>query len=85
MRIFLITIPKIREITQEEVDKQIKSLIAPLTKQLLDSPGLIQEMSTAHQPNCSPRAGTSANSSAAGTSPDSRLKSHDCFSSFKKL
>ena len=59
-----------RFLTQEEVDKQIRYYIAPLTRQLQDLARLIQRMSTAHRPNLSPRAGTALSSSAAGPSPD---------------
>ena len=59
-----------RILTQGEVDDQIRNYIAPLTRQLEKLIRLIQEMSTAHRPNRSPKAGTSANFSAAGPSPN---------------
>ena len=57
-----------RILTQGEVDEQISSYIASLTRQLEDLTRLIQGMSTARGPNFSPRAGNSASSSAASPS-----------------
>ena len=59
-----------RIMIQKEVHKQMISYFAPLIRQLEDLTPRIQWMSTADWPNFSPRAGTSANSNAAGPSPD---------------
>ena len=56
-------------LTQEEVDEQIRNSIAPFTRQKEDLTRLIQGMFSAHQPNLSPRAGTSDSFSTAGPSP----------------
>ena len=52
------------------MDEQIRTYIAPLTKQLETLTRLVQEFSGVHQKNLFPWAGTSANSSAAFPSPD---------------
>ena len=65
---------KTRILTQKEVGEQIRSYIAPLTRQLEDLTCLIHGMLTAHRPNLSPRAGTSTSSSAAGPSPGKGLR-----------
>ena len=57
--------------TQEEGDEKNKTYITTLTKQPEDLTRLIQGMSSVHQTNVSPRASTSANSSAVGISSDS--------------
>ena len=57
-------------LTQEEVDEHIINCFTPLNKQLGDLTRLIQEMSTAHGPSHSPRAGRNASYSAAGPSCD---------------
>ena len=46
---------KKRILTQEEVHEQIRSYIAPLTKQLEDLTRLIPRMSAAQRPNLYPR------------------------------
>ena len=59
-----------RILIQEEVNEQIKSYIIPLNKQLEDLTWLIQGISSAHERILSPRASTSANSSATGKLSD---------------
>ena len=61
---------KARILTKEEVHEYIETYITSLTKQLEDLTRLIQGMSSVDQAKLSPRASTSANSSAAGTSSD---------------
>ena len=58
--------PEVYILTQEDVNEQIGSHIAPLTKQLEDMTRLIQGMTTAQNPTSHPRAGTSASFSATG-------------------
>ena len=62
--------PEARILTQEELDEQIETYIAPLIKQLNDLTRLIQGMSSVHPQNLILRASTRTNSSAAGLSPD---------------
>ena len=59
-----------RILTQIEVDEQIKTNIATLTKHLEDLTRLMQGMSSVHRQNNSLRAITTVNSSVADTSPD---------------
>ena len=59
-----------RILSQEDVNEQIRSYFAPLTKQLENWNRLIQGVSTVQQPNTHPRVGTSASFSAAGCQPD---------------
>ena len=65
-----------RILTQEEVDEQNETYVAPVIKQLEDLTRLIREMSSFHQQNLS-RVGTSANSSRVGPQPD-----RDVFAAF---
>ena len=61
--------PKIRTLTQE-VNEQIKSFVAALTRRLKDLTQLVQGMSIASHPNHYPRADTNASYSAHGYPPD---------------
>ena len=64
--------PEIPEITQAEVDEQIKSFIAFLTRQREDSTRFVQGVTIASNLNYYPRAGTSASYGAPGCQPDTR-------------
>ena len=63
---------KARILTQEDVNEQIRSCIAPQTKQLDGLTRLIQGMPSAQQTNIYSRAGTSASFSAASHPPDNK-------------
>ena len=54
-----------RILTRQEVCRQIKNYIAPVTKKLEDLSRLIKGLSSVHQTNPSPTASTSVYSSAA--------------------
>ena len=62
--------PEVHVLTQEEVNEQIKSHIAHVTRQLEVLTRLIQGMSTAQHPTFYPGAGAGASFSAAGYQPD---------------
>ena len=59
-----------RILSQEDVNKQIQSYIAPLTKQLEDLTQLLQGLTSIQEPNFYQKAGTSANFSIADYQPD---------------
>ena len=61
---------EMRALTQEEIDEQIKSFIAPLTRQLEDLTRLVSGMTIASHLDYYERAGTSASYSAPGDQPD---------------
>ena len=63
-----------RIFTQEDVNEEIKTYIALLTRQLLNLTRLIEGLSTARRPYLSLLASTSASSTAAGPSPDTSKK-----------
>ena len=58
--------PEIRGLTQEEVIEQIKSSIAPLTRQLEDLIRLVQWLLVTSHPNHYPRADTDTSYNAHG-------------------
>ena len=62
--------PQVHDLTQEEVNEQIRNRNAPLTKQLEEFIRLFQSMSTAQHAASYPRAGTSVSFSAVGYPPD---------------
>ena len=53
-------VPEIRALTEEGVNEQIKSFIAPLPRQLDDMTWLLQGVTAALYPNYYPRADTNA-------------------------
>ena len=57
-------------LTQKEADEEIKTYVLPLAKQLEDLTRLIQDTWSVHLQNFSPRASTSAISSAFILLPD---------------
>ena len=61
---------QVRMLTQKEADDEIENYVSPLAKQLENLTQLIQDTLSVHRQNFSPRAGTSANASAAIPLPD---------------
>ena len=62
--------PELRALTQAEIDGQIMSFIAPLTKQLENFIWLVHGTTTASHPNYYTKAGISASCNAPGYPPD---------------
>ena len=64
--------PEFHTLTQEEVNEQIKSFVAPLTRQVEVLIHLVQGLSVASHPKHYPRADTDTSYNAHGYSPDTK-------------